>query len=142
MSVPNVSRDYPSAGAQEAASRIPTKVLEQKDFLQLLVTQLTTQDPLNPKGDMDFMTQMTQFSSLEQAKKMAEDIQTLRSEGSIGQANSLLGRTVMLQKLDGSTTLGQVSGVKVDTGVPLILVNGQLYQLGQVLNIMPPPTPK
>jgi flagellar basal-body rod modification protein FlgD len=138
----SVSTNVPSAGAEETAARIPTKVLTQEDFLQLLVAKLTTQDPLNPEGDVDFMAQMTQFSSLENAQQMANEMRALRSEGSIGQANALLGRTVTLKNPDGTTSVGQVSSVRVDDGVPLILVNSRVYQLSQVQNIMPAPVPK
>jgi len=142
MYTPNVGDKIPSAGAEEVASRVPTKVLKQEDFLKLLVTQLTTQDPLNPTGDIDFMTQMTQFSSLDQAQRMAKEMSALRAEGSVGQANALLGRTVTLKNEDGTMAVGQVSSVKLQDGEPLILVNGRAYQLGQVMNIMPAPLPK
>ena len=40
--------------------------LGKEQFLQLLVTQLQNQDPLNPMEDQEFIAQMAQFSSLKQ----------------------------------------------------------------------------
>ena len=40
------------------------------DFLELLVTQLTNQDPLDPVDDKEFMAQMAQFSSLEEMSSL------------------------------------------------------------------------
>ncbi len=40
--------------------------LDKHDFLQLLVTQLRLQNPLNPLSDQEFSTQLAQYSSLEE----------------------------------------------------------------------------
>jgi flagellar basal-body rod modification protein FlgD len=47
-----------------------TSSLDKDDFLQLLVTKLTNQDPLNPMEDEAFIAELAQFSSLEQMQNM------------------------------------------------------------------------
>ena len=64
-----------------------SQTLTQANFLQLLVTQMTSQDPLNPESDTEFASQLAQFSALQQSQNMAGDMQEL-------QANSLIGSTV------------------------------------------------
>ena len=71
-------------------ARLPSKVLTQNDFLKLLVAQMTQQDPLNPKTDLEMIPQMVSFSELEQSKSMQNDIALLRTEQQLLQANSLL----------------------------------------------------
>ncbi|WP_026893848.1 flagellar hook assembly protein FlgD [Clostridiisalibacter paucivorans] len=44
--------------------------LDKDTFLNLLVTQLRNQDPMNPVEDKEFIAQMAQFSSLEQMQNM------------------------------------------------------------------------
>jgi flagellar basal-body rod modification protein FlgD len=45
-------------------------------FLQLLVAQIQNQDPLNPADSMQFVTQLAQFSELEQVMGIRQDIET------------------------------------------------------------------
>jgi len=47
-------------------TREPNQDLDRTAFLNLLITQLRYQDPLNPMDDRDFIAQMAQFSALEQ----------------------------------------------------------------------------
>ncbi len=44
--------------------------LDRNAFLQLLVTQLSHQNPLQPQADGEFIAQLAQFSSLEQLTSM------------------------------------------------------------------------
>jgi len=50
----------PGSGSPQST----TDVLGKDDFLQLLVTQLQNQDPLNPMDSTEFTAQLAQFSSL------------------------------------------------------------------------------
>ncbi len=50
--------------------------LGKDDFLNLLVTKMRHQDPLEPMSDEDFIAQLAQFSSLEQMNNISEGIET------------------------------------------------------------------
>jgi flagellar basal-body rod modification protein FlgD len=113
------------------------RTLNQDDFLKLVIAQLTTQDPLHPQTDTDFVAQMAQFTTLEQSKAMTNDIAQLRSEQQIVQANSLIGRVVTLQDSQGALTQGKVSAVTVEAGTPQIVVNGYPFDLSALLVIEP-----
>lgn len=56
--------------AKANESKRNTGELGKNDFLQLLITQVQHQDPLNPSSDTDFIAQMAQFSSLEQMQNL------------------------------------------------------------------------
>src|SRR5262245_31053611 len=72
-----------SATNPSAASRAADKT-EEKDnlgkeaFLQLLVTQLQHQDPLDPQDNSEFLAQLAQFTSLESLQQIKEDMAALR----------------------------------------------------------------
>jgi len=121
-----------SATATTATSN---STLNQADFLKLLVTQMTSQDPLNPESDTDFAAQLAQFSSLQEATTMAGSMSTM-------QASSLIGSTVSVSSSTNSyqATSGVVTAVDMSSGSPEIQVNGQLYALSQILSISPTST--
>jgi flagellar basal-body rod modification protein FlgD len=53
--------------------------LTQKDtFLQLLVAQIRNQDPLKPTDGVEFLSQLAQFSSLEQSIQLKDEVASVR----------------------------------------------------------------
>lgn len=91
---------------------------------------MTSQDPLNPQTDNEFIAQIAQFSALEQSKAMQGDVAMLK-------ANGLLGRNVELQVAPGLTLAGSVTAVQMEAGMPKLIVEGQQFDLDQVLTIAP-----
>ncbi|MCL5096277.1 MAG: flagellar hook capping protein [Candidatus Omnitrophica bacterium] len=131
-------------GYADAQSELqPTvKSLGQQDFLELLVTQLTSQDPLDPMKDTEFISQMAQFSSLEQTQAMQADLAQLCQAEQWSQANDLIGRNVELQADSGTAVTGVVSAVTLEDGVPKIVVNNTPFDLGAILSVSAPEAPK
>ena len=89
--------------------RKPGQELDKNAFLRILSAELSNQDPMNAKDGTEFVSQMAQFSSLEQ---MANLNGTMRFMG----ASSLIGKAVMLNRADekGNLYMGKVTGVSKD----------------------------
>jgi len=107
--------------------------LDKNDFLKILITQLSHQDPTQPMNDKEFVAQMAQFSSLEQITNMSTGLTKVADLLSRSQAVSLLGTSVDVAN-GGGTISGTVDAV---TGgdFPQIMVNGQYYDYSQVQKI-------
>jgi flagellar basal-body rod modification protein FlgD len=62
------------------ALQLPTDKLgaDKSTFLKLLVAQLKNQNPLNPQDGAEFVSQLAQFTSLEQSTQMSTDISEIR----------------------------------------------------------------
>jgi len=60
--------------AQQGSSAL-TAAPSQQVFLQLLVAQMKNQDPLNPTDGTQFLSQLAQFSELEQVIAIRTDIE-------------------------------------------------------------------
>jgi flagellar basal-body rod modification protein FlgD len=98
----------PGVAATSAAAAAGPTLLGKDDFLRLLVTQLTHQDPLNPLDQNQFMSQTAQFAQLEELQNMSRaiaDLAATATSGGAAQAAVLLGKTVKVAgrdvRLDG-----------------------------------------
>jgi flagellar basal-body rod modification protein FlgD len=107
--------------------------LGKDDFLELLITQLRHQDPTNPMKDKEFISQMAQFSSLEQMTNMSSSFQELSSTLSQGNALNLLGKAVTVRA--GETTVEGVVEEVTGSAKPQLRVGGRLYDYSQVESV-------
>ena len=74
-----VNRDTQIDMFNKSLGRSAKNVLDREDFLQILITQLTHQDPTSPMEDREFVAQMAQFSTLEQMINMGEEMSRVSS---------------------------------------------------------------
>jgi flagellar basal-body rod modification protein FlgD len=120
---------------------LPTsQMLSQQDFLNLLVTQMTAQDPLKPTDSQDLLSQMTQFSTLNANNTLQTQLANMQLSQQFSEAGSLLGRQVTLQLDSKTTAQGTVTGIDTSANVPKIIVNGESYTLDKVISITNPTT--
>lgn len=74
------------ATQNDPASGLPTPpakskgVADKDQFLQLLVAQIKNQNPLSPADGVEFLTQLSQFTGVEQMISMKEEIAGLRAD--------------------------------------------------------------
>ncbi|HEY3825662.1 MAG TPA: flagellar hook capping FlgD N-terminal domain-containing protein [Bryobacteraceae bacterium] len=68
-----------SSTATAAANATANAAPSEQVFLQLLVSQIQNQDPLNPTDSTQFVSQLAQFSELEQVVAIRSDIETAMS---------------------------------------------------------------
>lgn len=95
--------------------------LQQEDFLKVLLTQLSYQDPLKPLDNQEYIAQLAQFSGLEQTRQVNDRMASLLSLQSVDQALSLLGKQVEVTTDTGSV-VGQVTTAGFDAGIPALTV--------------------
>ncbi|MBY0402534.1 MAG: flagellar hook assembly protein FlgD [Cyanobacteria bacterium] len=91
-------------------------------FLNLLLTQLKYQDPINPVDNKEFIAQQAQFTQIE---KLDNINATLQNANNITQASSLVGKRVDIKKPDGSMISGRIDSIQIGTKGLGIKINGQ-----------------
>lgn len=104
-----------------AATNLQASSLGMEDFLKILLTQLTYQDPLKPMDNQEFMAQMAQFTSLEQTQQLNNKIETLITNQAALQSVGLIGKTVDVNTPTGAVT-GTVSALSLSGDAPLLTV--------------------
>ena len=92
-----------------------------QDFLKILMTQLTYQDPLKPMDNQEFLAQMAQFTTLGQSQQLNDKIDQLLATQATVQSLGLLGRTVDVNT-DGAVFSGSVIGLSMADGTPRLTV--------------------
>ena len=110
-----------------------TRAWTSNDFLKILITQLSHQDPTQPVEDKEFIAQMAQFSSLEQITNMNEGLSKVADLVSRSQALNVLGSSVDIA--DGEAKVSGVVDAVTSGDFPQVLVNGKYYDFSQVQKI-------
>ncbi len=96
-------------------------------FFKLLMAELTNQNPLSPMENKDFVSQLTQFSSLEQLRNLNNTLAPLGEIFLLSQAAQFIGYRVEAESpLTGETIEGIVKEVRWEDKVPYLLV-GDLF---------------
>ncbi len=108
--------------------------LNKDAFLNLLVTQMQYQDPLEPTKNEDFLAQMAQFSALEQ-------MQNLNTSFAMQQGSEMVGKTVLGLAVndvskESSFVEGIVEAVTLKNGETYLQVDGVDVLLSNVQAIL------
>ncbi|NLV16981.1 MAG: flagellar hook assembly protein FlgD [Syntrophomonadaceae bacterium] len=124
-----------------------TKELGKDDFFKLLIASLKYQDPLEPMENQEFVSQMANFSSLEQMTNLNTQFQGMSSflENCLSSITYIQQATACLDKeveyLDGDQILvAQVDGVEFHEGMPVLVAGDQRIHLAYVISIRTPQT--
>ncbi|MDR0378142.1 MAG: flagellar hook assembly protein FlgD [Spirochaetaceae bacterium] len=131
--IADLNRIVREHNAKTNQGKNPQQALGKDDFLKILITQLSYQDPTAPMEDKEFIAQMAQFSTLDQMTSMANDFNRLTNMLAGTEAASSLGKSV--EVVEGEQVVqGTVKAVSRGD-VPQVLVNGTYYSWNQVTKV-------
>ena len=114
------------------------QVLDVNDFLKLLTVQLTSQDPMKPMEDTQFISQMASFTSLEQMRNLATEFKSFSAGQRIDSAQNYLGKIVSISS-DNGITSGEVTAISVTNGEPRLMIGGTAYAPANVVSVTAKP---
>jgi flagellar basal-body rod modification protein FlgD len=112
----------------------PSDNLGENDFLKLMMIQLQHQDPLNPSDPTQYMSELANFSSLEQQTQIAQSTASASTQQASTSALGLLGHTVSYKDASGVTQTGTVSKVNFTSSGPALTIGSTSgISLGSIL---------
>ena len=130
----NNPRTTPAASDDSQSSA----TMQMEDFLQLLTSQISNQDPLEPMKDTEFISQMANIASLEQMQQFSKGFEMFASSHKDMVAQAYLGRAVEIKS--GSEELsGIVNAVeRSEDGKISVLVNNKSYDPNEIVKVSLP----
>jgi flagellar basal-body rod modification protein FlgD len=138
MSVSTVSSINQTSNGKWMTDAAGGAQIGKNDFLTLLITQMQHQDPLSPVKDQEFAAQLAQFSSLEAIQNLSRQFEQFAATNSwvtyLGQATSLIGKTVDISTADGVVS-GLVEMVQLEENHIKLVIDGMSYDIGDVLAV-------
>ena len=132
MAVTGVNYSGTAASSNNSSTTKTSQDLGKDDFLNLLVTQLKYQDPMSPMEDKEFISQMAQFTSLEQMKNMNNAVQ-------ITQATSYIGKQVTWADSQGTEQTGIVTAIRIVNSEPKVMIGEESIELKKIMSVTDAP---
>ena len=114
--------------SNNASTPLTQAPLGESDFLQIMLTQLTYQDPLKPMDNEAFIAQMAQFTTLELQNELNGKVNTLVSTQAMSQSFNLMGKQVTFNNTTTASTAaqgpltGKVTTITIQNGTPSLTV--------------------
>jgi len=121
-----------STYTDDTTARTVKKTLGQEDFLKLLTTQMSNQDPMNPVSDTDQIAQLAQFSSL-------QSMNSLLTNSQLAGATSMIGKKVTATATDGTVGTGTVDSAALSSGTVYVTIAGKAYAYSTISQVEPAP---
>jgi flagellar basal-body rod modification protein FlgD len=87
--------------------------LDLNQFLQLMVSELMHQDPLNPMDNTQLVQQIGELRSIAASDQLTTSLQALQTQQSLTTAASLIGKQVSAIDSKGNNVSGEISAVTV-----------------------------
>lgn len=121
--------------AAKTASTTAGNALDSNQFMQILMAQLTHQDPLEPMDNAEMMSQFSQLNSLQELREIHTVLENVSVSNQTTYLASLIGKTVKASRPSGDPIEGVVEGVVTENKQPQLLIGDETVDLSNVLEI-------
>lgn len=108
---------------------------QKQEFLQILVTQLQNQNPLEPLNDKEFIAQMAQLTSLEKLEGINERLEKLTNITDNASLFHLIGKRVNYLDNMGQESFGVVDSIDLREGKGFISVDGKITDIKNIMKV-------
>ena len=138
MDVPASYYMSPAEATQYSTSAVSSdpRALGKHDFLKLLVAQLRYQDPLEPLGNAEFMSQIAQFSTLEELQNLNTAFEQSAFTQELTQAAAMIGlRAQVYNPVSGEFVTSPITGLTIQDGDVHFIINEIAYRYEDLIEV-------
>ena len=110
--------------------------MQMEDFLQLLTSQISNQDPLEPMKDTEFISQMANVASMESMQRFTNGFSQFAESHKEVAAQAYLGRWVTVETEGGLRKAAVVEAVeRSEDGEITVTMDGKQYSLSSIVRV-------
>ncbi len=131
--VAGVSSATAAGGTPSASSRAS---ITRDQFLKILVSELTSQDPLEPMSNNDFIQQLVGLQSLEQTANLTDSLSSFERFMQMSSGSTMIGKSVKGLAANGEPVQGVVSKVVLENGTVNVVVGWQKVPVDSITEIL------
>jgi flagellar basal-body rod modification protein FlgD len=166
----SVSDILSASSTTAATSGKSTQAMNSEDFMKILITELTSQDPFEPMKNQDLLNQVSSIQQLESSQTITaslgamtgkfgtlidqmgtfldsqnsqlSSLDKLMTQQKLGTASQYIGRTVSGTNTEGKTTSGKVASVSINNDqILLTLESGEQINMNDMSKLEPTTPP-
>lgn len=118
-----------------SSTKSKNSAVDTEMFLKLLTTELCNQDPTNPTDGTEYISQLAQFTSLQQMQEINERVSSLLASKDFTSGTEMIGKEVMIQ-LDESTAISDVvKGIRLSDGNVYVVTDSGYYSIKDIIGV-------
>ena len=136
MSTPITATGTGTTGASQGVTN-PGAAIGSNEFLQLLMAQMQNQDPMDPMNNDQSITEMAQFSTVQEITNLSQSMTQQGFQNQISQSVALIGHTVGYLDANGAMQTGVASAVSVDQASDTVSIDvgGTAVDPSQIVSV-------
>ena len=120
----------PTTGTQHQSAE-----MGKDQFLKLFVAQLKYQDPMKPADGAEFLAQTAQFTMVEKVNELSEQMTAMAASERQASAGNMIGRWIEGTDPAGNAIEGNVTGIRLESGGPVLMVGDKEVPLTAVKEV-------
>ena len=124
-----------NANSAAQAARTASNAMNADDFMQILLAQMTHQNPLEPMDNAEMTTQFSQLNSLQQLREINTGMEKIAASNQVIYLASLIGKSVKVNRTDGKVLEGVVVEVFPEKDNPQLRIGTEKVSLDDVIEV-------
>jgi flagellar basal-body rod modification protein FlgD len=106
-------------------------------FLQMMITELQNQDPLNPMQNSEIMQELGEMQQISASNELTTTLNGVALGQSLSNATTLIGKQIDGLDDNGNPVSGVVQKVSVLNNTPKLYVGSQVVSLNNIQDVLP-----